>query len=110
MSETTGLVTESMEALAEALSGEHEIFNGANGQVTCSCDPLPWLTFEQYGSHLAAALIASGVVRPADEVRAEAFKQGWQWGHKDACPLDAEACALRHRVRAALAEEGGDRG
>ena len=49
------------ERLAALLAEDHAIFNATNGHVTCTCDPLPWMTLDEYATHVAAVLAEAGV-------------------------------------------------
>jgi len=33
---------------------DHRICNARYGEVTCYCNPLPWMTLDEYGGHIEA--------------------------------------------------------
>lgn len=91
MTAPTGLVADSAEALAERLYA------------------VPGLGYDlDYWRGIAGNLIASGVVRPAAEVRAEAWDKGEKAGMQNhSAYQNTGRPAHVNPYRAALAEEGG---
>lgn len=95
------LVAESVETLAEAIRAVTDLWDEPLDEVR----DVP---------QIVNALIASGVVRPADEVRAEVWDEGHRAGiHGHRAQIEAgrrDAYKPRNPYRAALAEGGRDRG